>query len=201
MLDKSIEFHSIIMKSRNDEEFGIPAVPTGFSVRFYERGDEKYWAAIQTAVHEFDEYADALECFGHYLAYENELRRRQIYIIDDRKMLPAATATAWFSELDGKEIGVVHALSCLPEYQSLGLGRTAAAYMMKCFHDVMPCSEIWLDTQTWSYKAVGIYMDMGFIPLKTAVYNNVPNEYYDALRVLNGVMREDVYKNFIEKAI
>ena len=59
---------------------------------------------------------------------------------------------------------------------------------------------VWLDTQTWSYKAVGIYMDMGFIPMKTATFSKVPNEYNEALRVMNGKMREDKYKQFIELA-
>lgn len=200
MLDKSIEFHSIIMKHPNNQEIGDPTIPNGFSVRFYEPGDEKHWAVIQTAVQEFDHVEDALECFQHYLKHEEELRRRQIYMIDNEKGIPVATATAWFSEYGGKPIGVVHAFSCLPEYQSLGLGRIAAIYMMKCFRDCMPDSEVWLDTQTWSYRAIGIYLGLGFIPMKTAVYNEVPNEFQEAVQVLKGRMRPDIYQKFIETA-
>ena len=43
-------------------------------------------------------------------------------------------------------------------------------------------------------------MDMGFIPMKTATYNEVPNEYNEALRVMKDKMREDKYKQFIELA-
>ena len=200
MLDKSIEFHSIIMRHPNSKEIVEPSIPKGFSVRFYERGDEKYWALIQTAVQEFDSIDDALECFQHYLHHEEELHRRQIYIVDNEKGVPVATATAWFSEYGGKPIGVVHAFSCLPEYQSLGLGRIAAIYMMKCFHECMPDSEVWLDTQTWSYRAIGIYLELGFIPMKTAVYNEVPNEFQEAVQVLKGKMRADIYQKFIESA-
>lgn len=57
-----------------------------------------------------------------------------------------------------------------------------------------------LDTQTWSYKAIGIYMDIGFIPMKTATYSEVANEYHDALRVMKGKMRDDKYKQFVELA-
>lgn len=42
MLDKSIEFHSIIMRHPNTKEIVEPSIPKGFSVRFYEMGDEKY---------------------------------------------------------------------------------------------------------------------------------------------------------------
>ena len=84
--------------------------------------------------------------------------------------------------------------------QSRGLGRAAAAHMMQCFHTLMPRCEVWLDTQTWSYKAIGIYLDLGFIPMKTAVLNGVPNEYDAAVQAMKGTMRDDVYRKFTESA-
>ena len=78
MLDKSIEFHSIIMKNLNYKEPEAVAVPEGFSVRFYQEGDEKSWALIQNSVLEFNSVQDALDCFNHYLEHEDELRRRQL---------------------------------------------------------------------------------------------------------------------------
>ena len=36
--------------------------------------------------------------------------------------------------------------------------------------------------------------------MKTATYNDVKNEYYDALHTLKGKMREDKYKQFIDIA-
>ena len=68
--------------------------------------------------------------------------------------------------------------------------------MMDCFYRLMANCPVWIDTQTWSYKAVGIYMDMGFIPMKTATFSEVPNEYNEALRVMKGKMREDKYKQY-----
>ncbi len=200
MLDKTIEFHSIIMKNPNDRLRETVAVPEGFSVRLYQKGDEKSWAQIQTDVLEFNSADDALACFNHYLEHEDELKKRQLYVIEEKSGKPVATATAWYSDLNGKPIGVVHALSCLQDYQSLGLGKVAASYMMKCFYQVMPGKEVWLDTQTWSYKALGLYLDLGFIPMKKAVYNDVPNEFDAALSVLKGKMREDKYQLFIERA-
>ena len=123
-----------------------------------------------------------------------------MYVIDESNGKSVATATAWFSEKDNQPIGVVHALSCLPKYQSLGLGRFVAAQMMYCFYELMPGAEIWLDTQTWSYKAVGIYMHLGFVPMKTATFNEVPNEYDKAVRVLKDKMRPYIYQRFINTA-
>ena len=72
--------------------------------------------------------------------------------------------------------------------------------MMDCFYRLMPGCPVWLDTQTWSYKAIGIYMDVGFIPMKTAVFNEVPNEYDAALRVMRGKLRADKYEQFVDLA-
>lgn len=144
--------------------------------------------------------SEALKCFELYKTNITELKKRQLYIVDKSNGCITATATAWFSEKNNQQIGVVHALSCLPKYQSLGLGKFVAAQMMYCFYDQMPGKEIWLDTQTWSYKAVGIYMDLGFIPMKTATFNEVPNEYDKAVRVLKDKMRPDIYQRFINTA-
>lgn len=200
MLDKTIDFSSIIMKCQNNCITEAPTIPKGIKVRYYEDGDEKTWAEIQTAVGEFSNESEALKCFELYKTNITELKKRQLYIVDKSNGCITATATAWFSEKNNQQIGVVHALSCLPKYQSLGLGRFVAAQMMYCFYDLMPGEEIWLDTQTWSYKAVGIYMDLGFIPMKTATFNEVPNEYDKAVRVLKDKMRPDIYQRFINTA-
>lgn len=201
MLDRTIEFHSIIMRHPNDVAPTVPDLPQGFSARFYEKGDEVAWADIQVAVTEFPNREEALKCYDYYWQHMEDLKERQIFIIDDATGKPAATATAWYRDDGEQRIGVVHGFSCSPEYQSKGLGRIAASYMMDCYYRLMPGSPVWLDTQTWSYKAVGIYMDLGFVPMKTATYSEVANEYPEAVRVMEGKMREDKFKQFLELAV
>lgn len=200
MLDRSIEFHSIIMKNPNHSAPVLPEIPDGFSLRFYEKGDENAWAEIQVAVTEFENKEEALKCYDYYWQYMEELKKRQLFIIENATGKAVSTATAWYMEKEGHPIGVVHGFSCLPQYQSKGLGKIAAAYMMDCYDRLMPGCPVWLDTQTWSYKAIGIYMDLGFVPMKKATYSEVPNEFDEAVRVLNGKMREDKLNQFIELA-
>ena len=200
MLDKSIPFHQIVMRCGNDRPPVSFALPEGFSIRPYQEGDASAWATIQTAVGEFPNRGSALECFRHYLAQEGELRRRQVYAVETATGRPVATATAWFSVLDGEPIGVVHALSCLPEYQALGLGKAVASRMMRVFWDLMPGRAVWLDTQTWSYRAIGLYLELWFAPMKTAVFNEARNEFAAAASVLKEKMRADKYRLFLETA-
>jgi GNAT superfamily N-acetyltransferase len=188
------------MKHPNNTVPVLPELPEGFSLRPYQKGDENDWADIQVAVTEFPDRAEALKCYDLYWQHMDELIKRQLFIIDDAVGKAVSTATAWYMDKDGQRIGVVHGFSCLPQYQSKGLGRIAAAYMMERYHRLMPGCPVWLDTQTWSYKAVGIYMDLGFIPMKKAVYNDVPNEFDEAVNTLRGVMREDKFKQFLRLA-
>jgi len=200
MLDKSIEFHSIIMRCKNDHKPVVLPLPEGFSMHYYNSGDEQSWAEIETSVGEFESVEQGKECFKHYLNNLDELKKRQVYIVDESTGKYVATATAWFGKKGNDDIGVVHALSCLPQYQSKKLGKIAASYLMDCFYRLMPGKEIWLDTQTWSYKAIGIYLNLGFEVMKTATFNEVANEYDLAMKVLKGKMREDIYQRILLEA-
>ena len=59
---------------------------------------------------------------------------------------------------------------------------------------------MWLDTQTWSWRAVGLYLSLGFYPLKTAVYNGAANEYQAALPILHARMRPELFDQFVRLA-
>ncbi|MBR5742750.1 MAG: hypothetical protein IKX85_03030 [Clostridia bacterium] len=72
--------------------------------------------------------------------------------------------------------------------------------MMRRFFELSPGREVWLDTQTWSRRAIGLYPELGFAPMKTARYNGVPNEFCEAARVMKGRMRDDLYRRSPESA-
>jgi ribosomal protein S18 acetylase RimI-like enzyme len=162
-------------------------------------GDEIAWAEIETEVGEFDSIQEGLDCFKFYLSNIEELKKRQWFAVAPNGEI-AATATAWRSKSADGSIPVVHALGCKPKFQGKGLGKAVAIKMLETFNQLDPKKDIWLDTQTWSYKAIGLYMDLGFLPLKKAVYNSVNNEYEQALSVLNTKMNPKQYKRFMENA-
>ncbi len=196
MLDKSIPFFQIIMRRKYGGPDIIPSLPEGYSIRGYKKGDEIAWAEIEASVLEFENVEQALECHKGYDSRSDELPLRQWFVIGSDG-IAVATATAWYIIQDGIRIPVVHALGCRPEYQGKGLGMAVAAKMLESFYRLEPNRDIWLDTQTWSYKAIGIYMKLGFIPMKTDTYQGINNDYYDALPVLKQKMRPEEYKKFV----
>lgn len=200
MLDKSIPFYTIIMKRPYAKAPAPIELPMGYKIKNYEPGDEVTWAEIQTEVLEFDNAEQALNCHKGYLSRAGELEKRQLFVQNPTGNL-IATATAWYDLNSQGKIPVVHALSCLPQYQGNGLGRAIAIKMLERFYELDVNLDVWLDTQTWSYKAVELYLSLGFIPMKCAVFNETKNEYEKALPIFKNYMRKPAYQKFVETAI
>lgn len=72
MLDKTIQFHSIIMRHPNNVAPVLPEIPEGFSIRYYQQGDEQDWADIQVSVGEFSTREEALKCYDYYWQHIDE---------------------------------------------------------------------------------------------------------------------------------
>ena len=199
MLDKSVPFHSIIMKRPYKKALTQVRLPENFTVRTYRPGDEIGWAEIETLVLEFDTVQQALDCHKRYLSNSDELRKRQWFAVSPDGIL-AATATAWWITTQKGTIPVVHALGCRPEFQGKGLGKAVAVKMLESFYELEKEKEVWLDTQTWSYKAIGLYLDLGFIPMKKEVYNSAKNEFEQAVPILEKHMKRELFRRFMETA-
>lgn len=200
MLDKSIPFHTIIMKRAYAEPPKEIELPPRFVIRTYQQGDELGWAKIEKSVLEFDTQEEALSCYSYYHKFMDRLKTCQWFVENLDKEL-VATATAWFCEYEGERRPCVIALACLPEYQGMNLGKAVAVKMLSSFYQYDVRKDVYLDTQTWSYKAIGLYLSLGFVPLKTETYNECRNEYDEAVQVLKKCMRNDLYEKFIESSI
>lgn len=200
MLDKTVPFYTIILKRPYAKAPSQITLPANYKIRNYRPGDEVSWAEIQTSVLEFDNVEQALNCHHGYLSRMGDLTKRQLFVENPNGIL-IATATAWYDITPKGKIPVVHALSCRPEYQGNGFGRAIAIKMLESFYELDQGLDVWLDTQTWSYKAVELYLSLGFIPMKQAVFNGTRNEYEKALPVLQKYMRKEAYDKFLETAI
>lgn len=197
MLDKSIPWHSFIMSLEPDAFRPQGELAAGFSVRPYSgEKDELAWAKIETAVGEFDSLNEALNCHRHYLDHPGELSKRQWFVVDEHDDA-VATCTVWWS---GEEkIPCIHALSCLPEMQGRGFGKAAAvaAIGSALKNDKRT---IWLETQTWSWKAICLYMKLGFIPRTKATFNETPNEFFMTYALISDKVGEEIRREIREKA-
>src|SRR2546430_10546383 len=108
-----------IMVRQNLE--GIPdfGMPEGFSLRWYQPGDEENWFRIQAAADKFNEITR--ELFERQFGSDQELlAKRQCYLVDAQGKA-IGTGSAWFNDdFEGKKYGRVHWVALAPQYQGRG---------------------------------------------------------------------------------
>ena len=190
MLDKSIKYRGILMKRKQYTLFAEHKLPEGYEFVLYKEGDEKDWAEIETSVLEFDTIELALKYFDEEFACcIKEFKRRCIFI-EDKSRKKVATLTMWWDYNGLRRHPMIHWFAVKPEYQRLGLGKALVSYAMKQFIKIEGDVDIYLHTQTWSYKAVGIYMKAGFeFTREKGLGGFENNEYDEAISLFNDYLK------------
>ncbi len=192
MLDKSIPYYNVIMKRADNLEMQDSDLPTGFSIVLFNDGDEKHWAAIETSVGEFDSEEEALSYFKkEYIPHLDELKKRSIFI-QNQDGEKVATFTAWWNYTTGRYDPSVHWVGVKPEFQGLGLGTAITIKGLRLMKSIDNGKDIFIHTQTWSYKAIGIYLKCGFEIIKDEAFGTYQNDYEKAMPIL----RDKINFNF-----
>lgn len=145
----------------------IPAssLPDPYSLRYYRKGDEQHWARIEASVGEFPSQESALEAFyGEFGEHLDEMEDRCL-LLEDGQGIPVGTTTAWRGTHNGKVRGRVHWVAMLPEYQGRGLAKPLLSSALARLSELH--GSAYLTTQTTSWRAVGLYLQYGFVPVMT----------------------------------
>ncbi|MCM1286227.1 MAG: GNAT family N-acetyltransferase [Acetobacter sp.] len=153
-------------------------------IRNYCQGDEILWAEIETAIGDFESTENALEYFNlHYKT--DDIFERCFFAKCENKIV--GTCIAWYDFKDNKKISSLHWMAVLPGYQGRGIGKKLLNSVMQFYNsnDLMP---VYLHTQPWSYKAVGLYLSAGFEFQQSDTFANYKNEYNDAIEILKNYM-------------
>jgi len=135
-----------------------------FFIRNYKKGEEAFWAEVETAAGEFKTEKEALEHFEkEFGPYRDEMEERCFFVAYKDSDRVIGTATAWYNnDFKGERYGRVHWVGIHPEFQGRKLAKPLlAAVMMRLakYHN-----KAYLTSQTTSYKAINMYMDFGFVP-------------------------------------
>lgn len=162
MLDKSLPYIDLLMKRDAGAPLLEAKLPEGFSIRHYIPGDEVYWAEIETSVGEFNREMDALLYFQKtFLSCTGEAERRCLFICSPEGV-PVGTFTIWWLYTGKHREPWVHWIAVRPEYQGKGLAKALFAEGMKLACSIEGDRDMYLHTQTWSWKAVRLYLKAGF---------------------------------------
>jgi len=192
MLDKSIPYARLIMVRKAGTPIPDYPLPPGYKYTFYTEGAEKDWARVETSVDEFDsEFAALVHFKQEFIPYINELYRRCIFIeTEDGKKI--ATANAWWSFVEDERRAWLHWVSVENGYQGLGLGKAIISKVTQLLYEIEGDVNFYLSTQTWSYKAIDIYLKCGFEPTNEKILysKKQKNDYKKAMKILDTILKK-----------
>jgi ribosomal protein S18 acetylase RimI-like enzyme len=157
-----MKYIPLTMVREHMDAIPVFACPAGYHLRTYVPGDERVWAAIETAAGEFaDEQEGHARFLEDYGAALDDVRDRLFFLLNEHGRA-IGTATAWYGELDGQVRGRVHWVGIVPAEQGKKLAKPLLSAVMARLALDHPSA--YLTTQTTSWRAVNLYLDFGFVP-------------------------------------
>lgn len=170
--DKRIKHYELLLESdlNNVKEY---LLPDGYHFKFYKDGDRDTWIEIEKSAKEFSNYDEGLNAWNRYCyRKENELLNRMVFIVNEQGE-KIATATAFY-DINGKDksgAGWLHWVAVKREYQGKGLSKPLITHILNIMK-ALGYTHAKIPTQTNTWLAVKIYLDLGFKPIPENAVNS-----------------------------
>ena len=197
MLDRTIPFYNTIMKCSSLRKYNVE-LPDGFSIVPYQCGYEREWAKLEYAVGDFSSVQEAEDYFTEAYLQRQELFSRILFMLN-RKSEIVGSCIAWQDIRGESSISSLHWLVVKEPYQGIGLGRALSAAVMNIFaeYDAFP---VYIHTQPWSWKAILLYLSLGFKLQRTDTFSHYVNEYGKAMAELKKIVSEEQYVMLLQSS-
>ena len=191
MLDRTIPFYNTIMKCA-DYQRRYAEVPDGFSIVSYQNGYEKEWAKLEYAIGDFGSAAEAEKYFVETYLQKPELHPNILFALN-RDHDIVGSCIAWRDLRGAQSVSSLHWLVVDEQYQGIGLGRALAAAVMNIYTE-QGALPVYIHTQPWSWKAMLLYLSLGFKLQKTDTFSHYVNEYEKAITALGRIVTPEQYE-------
>lgn len=96
-------------------------------------------------------------------SFFTQMCERMLFIVDDRDNV-IGTGCVWGGKMFGKELQRLHWIAVSPKHQGKGIAKALVSKLFDLYNELGYSGYIYLTSQTWSYKALNIYMRFGFKP-------------------------------------
>ena len=191
MLDRTIPFYNTIMKCSDYRHRNVE-LPDGFSIVSYQDGYEKDWAKLEYAIGDFGSETEAEKYFAETYLQSSELFPRILFALNKDHDI-VGSCIAWQDKQGINRVSSLHWLVVDERYQGIGLGKALATAVMNIYaeHRALP---VYVHTQPWSWKAILLYISLGFKLQKTDTFSHYENEYEKAMTELRKILTEEQYK-------
>lgn len=168
--DKRIRYYKLLLKRKLDDIAEYP-LPAGYHFEFYKDDDRDTWIEIEKSAKEFSSYEEGLNAWNrYYLGREKELYNRMVFIVNDVGE-KVATATAFYDINERDNSAWLHWVAVKKKYQGKGLSKPLITYILKIMKS-LGYTQVKIPTQTNTWLAVKIYLDLGFTPIPENVVSS-----------------------------
>ena len=191
MLDRTIPFYNTILRC-DCYQTKNAVLPEGYSVVTYQPGCERAWAELECSVGDFDSTGEAEEYFvSTYLKDKDKTDR--ILFLEDAEEKIIGSCIAWQDDRNGALVSSLHWLIVDEEHQGMGLGKALCCAVMNIYagRNAFP---VYIHTQPWSWKAILLYVSLGFKLQKNDTFSHYVNQYDDAMRTLKEHISDEQFK-------
>ena len=178
MLDKTIPFYSVIMDTETPRDYPHYALPEPFSFVFWQPGLEREWARIHTELGQFESIEDGVRVFNQEFLDRPDMARKRCFFVQTAEGTIAATASLWDGDQFGPVLPRIHWVAVAPRWQGYGLAKALLTRLFDLYQEVETGEELYLITQTWSYKAIHLYQRFGFRPYRGPRPQNMANQNF-----------------------
>ncbi|MDI4648983.1 GNAT family N-acetyltransferase [Cohnella hashimotonis] len=191
MLDRSVPYFNVIMKRPPGGPIPECPLPAGYAIAKFIPGKEESWAEIEASVGEFDCAGEAVRYFRQtYLPLPDELGERLLFVENERGEA-VGTITCWWDFTAGRRDPSIHWFAVKVGYQGKGLGKALVAVCLQEMIRLEGDRDIYLHTQTWSYKAVRLYSRFGFEIVRDETFGSYRNDYDLAMPILDALLKRE----------
>ena len=182
MLDRSIPYYNLILKCDKICTTSV-SLPEGYSFKMYDVGDEKHWAKLENKIGDFSSIEEAEMYFKtNYCNQIDELKNRCVFVVDTHGDI-VGSCIAWHDSKDNDIVASLHWLVVSSEHQGKHIGSAICQKVMDIFNEHGE-SPVYIHTQPWSYKAILLYIKLGFKIQKTDTFSHYDNQYKKAIKTL-----------------
>lgn len=170
--DPRIPHYELLLEQSLDEINEIE-LPPAYHYENYAPGDREVWIAIEKSAKEFASYEAGEAAWSKYFAgHEEDLKNRMFFVTDSsgRKL---ATATAYYNIYTGDDgkTGWLHWVAVHSDAQGQRLSKPLITHVLAHMKK-LGYSRAVIPTQTNTWLACKLYLDLGFVPIKENAERN-----------------------------
>ena len=166
-------------------------LPEGYRFVTYSDHDRDTWIEIELSAKEFTSYEQGVEAWNRYYATRQEELPGKMFFIETENGEKIATATAFYDIYgrDTSDDGWLHWVAVKREYQGKGLSKPLITHVLRVMNQLGHVRAK-IPTQTNTWLACKVYMDLGFLPLKANLEHN-----YEGWKIVKALTGHRVLEN------